>query len=166
MEGDRAMLDIFEFKSCTKTETLLAVPGTDLKMPATVIHGAHPGEKILITSGIHAAEYVAIVAGMELARRLDPADITGTVIIIHPVNVSGLIRHTSLVPEDGKNLNSVYPGKPDGTTAEWIAWFITSELYLHIDCYIDLHGGCQCVFRRSRRCSCRCGYLRRRHRSA
>ena len=135
------MLNILEWHQGTKEELYLPVPGTEYQLPATVIHGRDPGGRVLITSGIHAAEYVGIAAGIELARRLTPEAVTGTLVILHPVNVSGFYACTSRVPEDGKNLNSVYPGHPDGTMAERLAYFITREFYPYIDHYIDLHGG-------------------------
>ena len=45
------------------------------------------------------------------------------------------------VPEDGKNLNRVFPGKADGTLSERIAHVITEKLQMEADYYIDLHGG-------------------------
>ncbi len=45
------------------------------------------------------------------------------------------------VPEDGKNLKQVFPGKKDGRLSERIAWTITEELQSKADFYIDLHAG-------------------------
>ncbi len=46
-------------------------------MPATVICGAKDGPTILITAGIHSAEYVGIQAAMELAKEFQPGRTEG-----------------------------------------------------------------------------------------
>ena len=46
-----------------------------------------------------------------------------------------------MVYEDGKNLNRVFPGNPEGTAAERIACTIVKKLFSITDYYIDLHSG-------------------------
>ena len=63
-------------------------------------------------------------------------------IIIHLMNPSGFEHRTmSLVYEDGKNLNRVFPGSMLGTTAERIAYTVEREFFPFADYYIDLHCG-------------------------
>ena len=114
---------------------------TDVDMPATLIHGSKPGKTVLITAGIHGCEYCSIQAAIELADELQPADICGTLLIIHIANPSGFSKRLpEVVAEDRKNLNRVFPGKEDGSQAERIAWHIT-EVQRTADFYIDMHGG-------------------------
>ena len=42
---------------------------------------------------------------------------------------------------DAKNLNREFPGNPDGTEMERLAWAISQELQPVADYYIDLHSG-------------------------
>lgn len=103
----------------TKLRTMLPVPGTDIEIPLTIINGAHDGATLLVTAGIHGGEYPGIAAAMELGRELDPQDICGSLIMLHPVNIQGFwARREFIVPEDGKNLNRVFPGNPQGTLSE------------------------------------------------
>ena len=44
-------------------------------------------------------------------------------------------------PFDRKNLNRVFPGRPDGTQAERIAWAITTEVIRRCDLHVELHSG-------------------------
>jgi predicted deacylase len=46
-----------------------------------------------------------------------------------------------VVPEDGKNLNRMFPGKKDGSLSQKIAYTIEHELQNRADFYIDLHSG-------------------------
>lgn len=118
------------------------VDGTDYVLPMTVICGKKPGKTVLITAGVHSCEYVGIEAVIELEKEIQPEDINGTLILVPIVNISGVEhRLPTLVPEDGKNLNRVFPGSPDGTASERLAWFFTDKIFPHIDFYMDIHSG-------------------------
>ncbi|MEO0339764.1 MAG: succinylglutamate desuccinylase/aspartoacylase family protein [Bacteroidota bacterium] len=124
-----------------KRSGFIDVPGTPIKMPATVISSTKPGKKILITGGVHGGEYPCIETAIRLARDLQPADISGTVVIIHPVNTAAFLARLQYYgPYDGKNLNRVFPGKAMGTVSERIAYTV-HQMQKAADFYIDLHGG-------------------------
>ena len=115
---------------------------TGYAMPTTVINGAFEGPTVLITSGVHGGEYPGIQTAIELSNELQPDHLHGQVVIIHPVNLRAFFARVSYcVPDDGKNLNRVFPGKPDGTLAEQIAYVISTEFQAKADVYLDLHGG-------------------------
>ncbi len=119
-------------------------PLAGYEMPATLIRGASPGKTVLITAGIHAGEYPGIPAVIRIARELDPAAVSGNLILIHCVNTSGFWARTdALVPEDGGNLNACYPGVPDGTVSQRIADYFVKRLFPHADFILDLHSGGQ-----------------------
>lgn len=111
-------------------------------LPVTLIFGEKPGPSVLISAGVHNAEYVGIQAAVELARELEPAQLCGSVALLPLMNPSGYEHRTmSLVYEDEKNLNRVFPGAKDGTMAERIAYTVTEVFLRHADAYIDLHSG-------------------------
>lgn len=119
----------------------IPVEGTSWRLPVTVICGG-AGKTTLITAGIHSAEHVGVQAVIELAGELQPSELDGTVILVPVVNVSGYgYRGTSMVREDGKNLNREFPGSREGTTAEKICRTVTDILFPAADYYIDLHCG-------------------------
>ena len=124
-----------------KENGFISVEGTPVKMPATLIVGAKPGKQILITGGVHGGEYPCIETAIQLARRIDPKEVSGTIVIIHPVNVPAFLAKLQYYgPYDGKNLNRVFPGKALGTVSERIAYAVY-QLQQAADFYIDLHGG-------------------------
>jgi hypothetical protein len=85
---------------------------------------------------------VGIETAVRLAQELQPQDLTGSLIIISPVNVSGFENRTmSVVAEDGKNLNRIFPGSPDGTVGDKLCWFLDKECLSLADYCIDLHCG-------------------------
>ncbi|MCB0491703.1 MAG: succinylglutamate desuccinylase/aspartoacylase family protein [Cyclobacteriaceae bacterium] len=125
----------------TKSQGFIAVEGTPVKMPATLIVGAQPGKQILITGGVHGGEYPCIETAIQLAKTIDPKKVKGTILVIHPVNVPAFLAKLQYYgPYDGKNLNRVFPGKATGTVSERIAYTV-HQLQLAADFYIDLHGG-------------------------
>lgn len=138
------MLKIAGFCVCSgeRVSGALPVVGGGEPLPITLVCGARNGATVLVTAGIHCAETVGIQAAMELAAELDPEQLHGNVIILPLVNRNGFEHRTmSMIYEDGKNLNRVFPGEPDGTLGDRIAWTITEMLHKHVDYYVDLHGG-------------------------
>ncbi|MFC2089738.1 succinylglutamate desuccinylase/aspartoacylase family protein [Bacteroidota bacterium] len=111
-------------------------------IPITIINGQNPGPVLTLSAGIHGTEYVPIVALQALASKIDPKNLSGTVIIVHVANIPAFLsRSVYTGPIDQKNLNRVFPGKEDGTISERIAFTLTNEILSRSDYYIDLHGG-------------------------
>ena len=114
----------------------------DIVLPGTIICGKLPGKTMLITGGVHSGEYVGIQACVELGAELQPEKTVGTIVILKVLNRPAFEnRAGSLGLSDGKNLNRVFSGNPNGTEMERLAWAITKEVYPKVDYYIDLHSG-------------------------
>ena len=124
----------------------LAVPpgATDgpTRVPVTVFHGVAPGPVLALTAGVHGYEFVPILAAQRLLARIDPQTLHGTVVLVRLAHVEAFEQRVPYVnPFDRKNLNRVFPGRPDGTQAERIAWAITTEIIRRSDLHVELHGG-------------------------
>lgn len=125
-----------------KIQGFLLVDKTDIKLPFTLIQGKKEGKTLLITAGLHGAEYVGIEASKELAGRLEAEEVAGRIIIIHTLNVSGFReRLAGVTAEDGLNLNRIFPADGAGNTSEKLAYFVLEKLSSQADFYIDMHGG-------------------------
>jgi predicted deacylase len=112
------------------------------QIPVVVIHGAKPGPVLAIVAGSHGTEYASIIAVERLIKQLDPKEISGTVILVPLVNVNSFLQKVPhLNPVDGKNMNRMFPGKPDGTQTERASWLITKQVVEQSDYLIDMHGG-------------------------
>ena len=111
-------------------------------IPVTIIHGRQPGPVLSLIAGIHGSEYAPILAMQRLPDALDPAEMAGTLIIVHIANVPAFQGRTVYFgPNDLKNLNRSFPGDPAGTVTERIANIITQEVMLRSDYFIDIHSG-------------------------
>lgn len=116
------------------------VAGTQI--PITIIHGQHPGPVLNLTAGIHGDEFPGILALQKIRQHISPANLHGTLILIHLANLEGFhARRVALSPVDEKNLNRVFSGRPDGTLTEQIAYFLTQEIISKTDYLIDIHSG-------------------------
>lgn len=131
-----------EFQKNSKTQVLLHPYNMYYDIPTTVICGAEEGPTLLVTTQIHAGEYNGSRASMEVAKLLDPAQMKGTIILMHCVNTSGFYaKQRRFVPEDRVDLNGNYPGNPKGTVGHRIAAWFVEEIFPKVDFIIDLHGG-------------------------
>jgi predicted deacylase len=111
-------------------------------IPFTIIHGATPGPVLALVAGTHGAEYVPIIALQRLRTAIDPAALSGTVVLVHVANMPSFLGRTVYYsPVDGQNLNRVFPGKPNGTLSERIAHALTQEVIARATHVVDLHGG-------------------------
>jgi len=128
-----------------KATGVIEVPaGSDAgtSIPVAVFHGAKPGPVLALVSGAHGTEYASIIALEKLIGLLNPAEISGTVIIVPLVNIPSFERKVPHInPVDGKSMNRMYPGKMDGTQTDRASFLITKQVVEQCDHLIDLHGG-------------------------
>jgi predicted deacylase len=109
-------------------------------IPIWLISGT-PGQTILFTGGVHGDEYEGPIALMKIARRLDPAAISGRVIIIPCLNTPAVLSGTRLSPLDNLNLNRIFPGDRNGSVSMMIAHFVAELLLPIADFQVDPHSG-------------------------
>ncbi len=119
----------------------IPVPGGE-GIDAVMVEGAKPGRTLVVCAGVHGCEYVGIQALREMMEELDPSQMTGRALLIPVANAAGFYCGAKqVVPEDGKNLNQCFPGRPQGTLASRIAYALEDFCYETADFLLDLHGG-------------------------
>ena len=126
------------------TGTLDVPAGVDAatSIPVVVVNGAKPGPVLALVSGSHGTEYASVIALEKLIPALDPAQVSGTVIIVPLVNIQSFLQKVPHInPVDNKSMNRFYPGKQDGTQTERASWLITKQVVERCDYLIDYHGG-------------------------
>jgi len=113
-----------------------------LSIPVFVAHGARPGPVLALVSGAHGTEYSSIIALEKVIERIDPAALSGTVIVVPLVNINSFEKKVPHVnPIDNKSMNRFYPGRMDGTQTERALFMMTREVVDRCNYLIDLHGG-------------------------
>ena len=112
------------------------------KIPVTIAHGVSDGPVLALIAGTHGYEYPPITALQAVRAQLDPAALSGTIIMVHIANMPSFLGRTIYyTPGDGKNLNRMYPGDPKGSISQRIAHLLTTEVIDQADYLVDLHGG-------------------------
>src|SRR5580704_4021553 len=128
-----------------KSTGYLEVPaGVDAatSIPVVVINGTKPGKTLALISGAHGTEYTSIIAIEKLISAIDPAQLSGIVILVPLVNIQSFeLKVPHVNPVDNKSMNRFYPGKADGTQTERASFLITKEIVDRCDYLIDYHGG-------------------------
>lgn len=118
------------------------VDGQPYTLPLWLINGDADGPTLVVTGGVHAAEYASIAAALELGRSLQPKGLRGRVIVVPVVNMPGFAaRSIYICPLDGKNPNRVFPGNAHGTASEQLADWLFRNVISAADYYVDMHGG-------------------------
>jgi predicted deacylase len=113
-----------------------------VEIPVILVAGREDGPTLSITAGMHATEYVGIVAAFEIGRRTDSSKLRGNLIIAPLMNRYGFDALSLRInPVDGANLNRIFPGNPEGTISYQIVDQVFKNVISSSDCYIDFHGG-------------------------
>ena len=104
----------------------------------SVANGAGP--TVLVIGGVHGDEPEGQVAALNLARELEPKQVTGRVIVIPCASPEASRAYTRLWPS-GANLNRSFPGSSTGPADQQLAHFLSTELFPLADVIVDIHSG-------------------------
>ncbi len=113
---------------------------TPVNVPVIIERAKKPGPVVLFTAGIHGDE----VNGVEIVRQLIAKGINkpkcGTIICMPVINIFGFINLKREFP-DGRDLNRVFPGSPNGSLASRVAHKLIHDIVPHVDYIMDFHTG-------------------------
>ncbi|MDF2715048.1 MAG: putative deacylase, partial [Paenibacillus sp.] len=126
-----------------RSMTLMADIGLEqpLELPVLRIDGAAAGPALLVLAGVHGDEYEGVETILRLYRDLRPEQLAGTIILVPQANALSYRGGTRISPEDGVNMARAFPGNPEGTPTERIAWHLHHRFIAHADFMLDLHSG-------------------------
>jgi predicted deacylase len=111
-----------------------------IPVPIAVLEGA-PGPSVLLTAGNHGDEYEGQAVLLDLIRELDPARLTGRLIVLPALNLPAVLAGRRDSPLDGGNLNRLFPGNASGGPTAAIAHFVDTELLPRVTWALDFHSG-------------------------
>ncbi len=113
---------------------------THVEIPVIINRARKEGPFMLLLAGLHGDE----INGVEIIRRMIRAGyhkpISGAIVCIPIMNIFGFINQSRMVP-DGRDLNRVFPGSPQGSLASRIAWTLLHGVIEHVDYALDFHTG-------------------------
>ncbi|PJE27970.1 hypothetical protein SAMN06297129_0045 [Pseudooceanicola antarcticus] len=117
--------------------------GLRVDIPVVVINGAKPGRVFWVNGAIHGDEPEGPRACQLAMGRIDPAQLTGAVVLVPVVNPMAFSAAERGNPLDTftYDMNRIYPGKADGYFSERIAhahWMAMKDV---ADIEISIHSG-------------------------
>ena len=135
--------------------------GSEVGLPVAVVNGADDGKTLYVQAVSDGDELNGLGVIQRLLPQLDPADISGELLVTGVVNYYGFQVAEHRNPIDDTKLNRAYPGDETGTASERIA-AVTFEAATRADLVLDLHqGSTSCMIDETR---VRCGPRHRLHR--
>src|ERR1700722_4645585 len=112
------------------------------EVPLVEVTGSGDGPLLTVIAGVHGCEYASMAGVRRWLRGLGGQERRGRVRAVPVLNMAAFAaRPPFVVPEDGKNLNRCFPGNPDGTLGERLAYAAFTELITGSDAVIDAHCG-------------------------
>jgi predicted deacylase len=120
---------------------LIEDPLGPVTSPVMLARGAQPGPRLLVTCLIHGGENVGPIALARFLRGLDLKAMKGSIAGLMCANPLGQRQHSRLTPQDGMNLNRIFPGKQDGPVTEQLAHRLMAIAEESGDVLMDLHSG-------------------------
>ncbi len=113
-------------------------------VPVVVVKGARTGPRLLVTAGIHGDELNGIDVIHRLAATIDPATLSGTLVLVPGLNTPGLLQSTREFSSDysraSANLNRTMPGDETQGGADAYAGRLWHRLLRpNADQAVDLH---------------------------
>lgn len=148
MDGTQAEagpFEIHDFVIAPGTFADVAIPvshqitGFSANLALRVLHGSKPGPCVFISGAIHGDEITGTAVIQRLATQLDPARISGTVILAPAVNIYGFLAHSRYLP-DRRDLNRSFPGHARGSLASQLAHCFMENVIERCSLGIDIHS--------------------------
>lgn len=122
---------------------ITALNGAGMKVTAnlTVVEIRNgTGTTLLLTGGVHGDELEGPVALLNLARTLEPHQISGRLLLVPIANPTAVLASSRQSPCDNLDLNRSFPGNRDGSLTEATAAALM-PLVEQADAVFDLHAG-------------------------
>jgi len=122
-----------------KLGTFYLSDGSAVNIPLMVVRGEKEGPVLWVSAAMHGQELSGIPVVWDILKKhSDPKTLRGTVVgapLLNPFSFNG---RTYFTPEDGYNVNRVFPGDPNGLLTHRLANLIYESIK-NVDYLIDFH---------------------------
>lgn len=112
-------------------------------IPIVVYRGSKDGPVVWINGAIHGDEPEGAFSIFKTMAKLDPKEMSGTVVFVPAMNVPGFQAGTRGDPLDtfSYDMNRIYPGKSDGYASERVAHAHWTAMKDNCDLQLAIHSG-------------------------
>ena len=111
----------------------------DIKIPVIVLAGTSDGPTLWVNGTVHGDELNGSFAAWELVRELSVEDIKGTIIVTPICNPIAFEHRDKVSAIDGMDMDTAFPGDPEGMLTQRIAYFIYKEIKRNANALISFH---------------------------
>lgn len=129
-------------KSVKKTQKITVgylAHGAEVSIPVLVIKGKKDGPTLWINGLVHGDELNGSIAGWEMFHELNPEYMEGNIIITPVSNPLALADRKKISDIDNIDMDTVFPGNPDGLFSQRIAFTIFEEIKKNADFVLNMH---------------------------
>lgn len=127
-------------RSCGMIEVAKRYDSSPIGIPVIVVSGTEDGPVLCIASGVHGDEYVGGEAIRRFCNSVDPKQLRGALIGVPCANMAAFEVGTRASAWDGRDMNRVFPGRPEGHVTEMIAYSFFNEVVLKSNYCVDFHS--------------------------
>jgi len=116
--------------------------GNPISVPVIIVKGAKPGPVLGLTAAVHGNELNGISVIHRLINEVNVEELTGVIVGVPVVNVPSFVRRQRRFI-DGKDINHIMPGNPNGNVSQLYAYRFMDRLVSKFDYLLDLHTASQ-----------------------
>ena len=120
----------------------------DVHIPLHIVQGASDGPVLLVQAGVSGLEIEPSMILPDVVKELDPAAISGTLLLVPLLNTSGFEFEQVKAIWDDKDLNTLGRGKADGTVSEQMIHAYYEQVISKADAIVDIHTGSKWSYHR------------------
>ena len=114
--------------------------GAEFGLPVAMINGAQDGKTLYMQAASDGDELNGVGVIQRAVPRIDPTELSGTVMVVGIVNYHAFQVAEHRNPIDDTKMNRTYPGDSEGTSSERIS-AATFDIAKRADLILDLHQG-------------------------
>jgi predicted deacylase len=112
-----------------------------VNLPYIIINGVKKGATLTILAGVHSLECTPVEAIYRLSDNIKPEHLSGTLILVPIVNTEGFHARTPYHNQlDHLNQNKVFPGDPEASITQRVAYNVFEHFVSKSDVLIDAHS--------------------------
>ena len=139
------MIEIFGRKVSRNSKAFFSIDGPDLankaivKIPVIVLCGKKAGPTFWINGAVHGDELAGSVAAWKLLKKMDPAEVSGNVVVTPIANTLAYMEAHTISHIDDRNMDQIFPGDMAGDFTQRVAKILYDEIKSHADMLVSFH---------------------------
>jgi uncharacterized protein len=109
--------------------------------PVIIATGIRPGPVLWVQAAIHGGEIGGTLAISRCLKSLDLTTMSGAIVGVLAANPLAFRAQTRNTPQDGENMNRLFPGSLSGSISRQMAHSLMQTAMETADVVVDLHSG-------------------------